>query len=188
MAALDARGHSVAGARIMSAPAMYVPSIAIDSVFDALGLFFQPFVNGAQVIRAQVNRVAMPVGSFVELTEIASVDLEVPRMWYDGTNFQRNIIGPKRLMIQTDFYGPQAGDWCAAIKTVWRTPYATAQFPAGIAPLYCDDGHEAPLITGEEQYERRWALTMSVQYSPIICVPQQSANVLSMKTVNDVTA
>lgn len=170
----------------MSARAMYVPSIAIDSVFDALGLFFQPFVNGAQVIRAQVNRVAMPLGSFVEMTEIASVDLEVPRMWYDGTNFQRNIIGPKRLMIQADFYGPQAGDWCAAIKTVWRTPYATAQFPAGIAPLYCDDGHEAPLITGEEQYERRWALTMSVQYNPVIVVPLQSADTLKMNIVENV--
>lgn len=172
----------------MSAPAQYVPSIVLDTVFDALGLFLQPFVNGAQVIRAQVNRVAMPVGSFVELTEIANVDLEVPRFWYDGVNFQRNIIGPKRLMIQADFYGPQSGDWCAAIKTVWRTPYATAQFPAGIAPLYCDDGHEAPLITGEEQYERRWALTMHVQYNPVIVVPLQSADTLKMNILNDVTA
>ncbi len=54
----------------MTAPIEYVPSIAIDSVFDALGAFIQPFVGAAQVIRAQVNRVAMPVGSFVELTEI----------------------------------------------------------------------------------------------------------------------
>ena len=68
----------------MTAPIEYVPSIAIDSVFDALGAFIQPFVGAAQVIRAQVNRVAMPVGSFVELTEIASSDLEVPRSTYDG--------------------------------------------------------------------------------------------------------
>jgi hypothetical protein len=172
----------------MTAPTQYVPSIAIDAVFDALGTFLQPFVGSAEIIRAQVNRVAMPAGSFVELTEISSVDLEVPRLSYDGTNQQRDIIGPKRLLIQADFYGPQSGDWCAAVKTVFRTPYATAQFPLGIAPLYCDDGHEAPLITGEEQYERRWALTMNMQYNPIVVVPQQSADTLSMNIVQDVDA
>ena len=172
----------------MSAPIPYLSSIAIDSVFDALGAFIQPFVGSAQVIRAQVNRVAMPVGSFVELTEIASSDLEVPRSTYDGVNFQSDIIGPKRLMIQADFYGASAGDWCAAVKTVWRTPYAVAQFPLGIAPLYCDDGNEAPLITGEEQYERRWTLSMNLQYNPQIVVPLQAANKLSMNILDDVDA
>ena len=172
----------------MSAPIQYVSSIALDSVFDALGAFLQPFVGTAQVVRAQVNRVAMPVGSFVELTEISSVDLEVPRSTYDGVNFQSDIIGPKRLMIQADFYGASAGDWCAAVKTVWRTPYAVAQFPLGIAPLYCDDGNEAPLITGEEQYERRWTLSMNLQYNPQIVVPLQAANKLSMNILDDVDA
>ena len=172
----------------MSAPAQYVPSIALDSVFDALGAFIAPFVGGAPIIRAQVNRVPMPISSFVELTEIASVDLETPRSTYDGVNFQSDIIGPKRLMIQVDFYGEAAGDWCAAVKTVWRTPYATDQFPAGISPLYCDDGQEAPLITGEEQYERRWALTTSLQYNPIVVVPLQSADVLKMNSVENAAA
>jgi hypothetical protein len=169
----------------MSAPAQYVPSIAIDSVFDALGAFIRPFVGSAQIVRAQVNRVAMPSGSFVELTEISSTDLEVPRQWYDGVNSQTDIIGPKRLMVQADFYGASAGDWCAAVKTVWRTPYAVAQFPAGIAPLWCDDGHESPLITGEEQYERRWILGMYLQYNPVVIVPQQSADILSMNIVDN---
>ena len=172
----------------MSAPAQYVPSIPIDSVFDALGAFLQPFVAPSQVIRAQVNRVAMPVGSFVELTEVGSCDLEYPRQWYDGTYLTRDIIGPKRLMVQADFYGESSGDWCAAVKTVWRTPYCVAQFPSGIAPLYCDDGHEIPLITGEEQYQRRWALTLNLQYNPVVIVPQQSADVLKMNIVDDVDA
>jgi hypothetical protein len=183
MASVVALCDSVTGCELMSAPIQYVPSIALDSVFDALGAFIQPFVGDAQVIRAQVNRVAMPVGSFVELTEIASTDLEVPYQWYDGVNSQSDIVGPKRLMIQADFYGASAGDWCAAIKTVWRTPYTTAQFPAGIAPLYCDDGNESPLITGEEQYERRWILNMLLQYNPIVIVPQQAADTLRMNIV-----
>jgi hypothetical protein len=172
----------------MSAPTQYVPSITVDSIFDALGVFLTPFVTPAQIIRAQVNRVAPPIGSFVELTELSSADLEVPRQWYDHTYLERNIIGPKRLMIQADFYGKLAGDWCAAVKTVWRTPYAASLFPKGIAPLYCDDGHEAPLITGEEQYERRWALTMNLQYNPIVVVPLQSADTLKMNLIDDVDA
>jgi hypothetical protein len=184
MASVVALCNPVTGCELMSSPTQYVPSIAIDSVFDALGAFIQPFVGSAQVIRAQVNRVAMPVGGFVELTEIASTDLEVSYQWYDGVNFQSDIVGPKRLMIQADFYGAQAGDWCAALKTVWRTPYATAQLPAGIAPLYCDDGNESPLITGEEQYERRWVLNMFLQYNPVVIVPQQAADTLKMNTVD----
>jgi len=172
----------------MSAPTPYVVSVTVDQVFDALGAFITPFVTPAQVIRAQVNRVAMPSGSFVELTEIASCDLEYPRSYYDSVNFQHDIIGPKRIMIQADFYGEQSGDWCAAVKTVWRTPYAVSQFPAGMSPLYCDDGHESPLITGEEQYDRRWVLTCSLQYNPIVPVPLQSANALSINILDDVDA
>lgn len=166
--------------------ALYYPSIVVDSVIDALGAFIQPFVGDAQIIRAQVNRVAPPVGSFVELTEILQCDLEYPRNWYDRTYQQRKIIGPKRIVVQADFYGSESGDWCSAIKGVFRTAYAAAQFPAGIAPLYTDDGHEAPLLTGEQQYERRWALSCSLQFNPMIIVPQQSADVLKMNIVEAV--
>lgn len=172
----------------MTAPVQYVPSITIDAVIDAVGAFLQPFVGTTQIIRAQVNRVAMPIGAFVELTEISSIDIEVPRLYYDGINLQRDIIAPKRIMIQADFYGESSGDWCAAVKSVFRTPYSVMQFPDGIAPLYCDDGHEILLVTGEEQYMRRWALTLNLQYNPIVAVPQQSADTLSMNLVQNVDA
>jgi hypothetical protein len=174
------------GADLVTAPTEYVPSIVIDSVIDALGAFIQPFVGAAQIIRGQVNRVPPPNGSFVELTEILQCDLEYPSNWYDQVNQQRNIIGPKRIVIQADFYGPQSGDWCSMIKGVFRTPYATSQFPVGIAPLYTDDGIQAPLITGEQQYERRWVLSCSLQFSPVVIVPQQSADVLKMNIVDNV--
>jgi hypothetical protein len=167
---------------------LYTPSVVVDSVIDALGAFIQPFVAPAQIIRAQVNRVAPPIGSFVELTEILQTDLEYARNWYDSTYQQRKIIGPKRIMIQVDFYGSQSGDWCSVIKTAFRTAYAASQFPAGMAPLYTDEGHEAPLMTGEQQYERRWVLTCSLQFNPIVIVPQQSADVLKMNILEDVNA
>lgn len=158
----------------------YVVSIAVDAVIDALGAFLQPFCPGATIVRAQVNRVAPPESPFVELTEILQVDLETPAGANDKPNSQITVTSPKRIDIQVDFYGPLSGDQCAAVKGIFRTSYATAQFPAGIAPLYCSDGNQAPLITGEEQYETRWTLTASLQYNPTVSIPQQSANKLAV--------
>jgi hypothetical protein len=171
----------------VSAPAQFVPSITVDDVIVALGAFMQPFVGAkTEIIRAQVNRVPPPQGAFVELTELMQVDLEYPRNWYDKTNFQRNMIGPKRIAIQADFYGEPSGDWCSTVKTAFRTPYGVAQFPEGIAPLYTDEGHEAPLMTGEQQYKRRWALTLNLQFNPIVVVPTQSADILKMNILENV--
>jgi hypothetical protein len=164
--------------------ANYQPSIAIDDVITALGTFLQPFVGSADIIRAEVNRVAPPAGPFVELTELMTVDLETPQT-LNNADQTTSIKGPARIDVQVDFYGPASGDWCRAVKGVFRTPYAAAQFPANIKPLYCSDGTQAPLMTGEEQYEVRWVLTASLQYNAVIIVPQQSADALAMNIVED---
>jgi len=170
----------------MPVPTQYVASIAIDDCIDALGAFLQPFLGGAPIVRAQVNRVATPPGAFIKLTELLQVPLETPSADYDGENQQISLTGPKRIDIQVDFYGPSSGDQCAAIETVYRTSYAASQFPAGIAPLYCSNGNQTPLITGEEQYASRWTLTASLQYNPAVVVPQQSATELTLHTLSPV--
>jgi hypothetical protein len=154
---------------------MYTASIAVDAVIDALASFLQPFVGSAEIVRAQVNRVPMPYTPCVVLTELLQVDLETPIVQYDGDNSQLTAKGPKRIDVQIDFYGPLAGDYCAAVKSIYRTPYCADQFPSNIKPLYCGDGIQAPLITGEEQWQSRWTLTASMQYNPSVTVPQQSA-------------
>ena len=165
----------------------YIISITIDNVIDALDAFITPFIGGATVFRAQANRVAMPEAPCVKLTEVLSVDLETPTSTYnpDPDNSIQSIIAPKRIDIQIDFYGENAGDLCAAVKSVYRTEYATQQFPDGIKPLYCSDGIEAPLITGEEQYERRWTITASLQYNPAISAPQQFADSAALNIFED---
>lgn len=166
----------------MSTP--YTPSIIVDAVISALGSFLQPFVGTSPIVRGQTNRVPMPTDGFVKLTEILQVDLETPIV-SNPANAQVSITGPKRIDIQVDFYGPSAGDQCAAVKGVFRTSYCVAQFPAGIAPLYCSDAHQAPLITGEEQYLARWTITASLQYNPIVYISQQSATALSINILED---
>ena len=158
----------------------FTVSITVDNIIDALSAFLQPFVGACEIIRGQQNRVSMPLGGFVELTEILQVDLETPSDNYDPANSQVTIAGPKRIDIQVDFYGPTAGDQCTAVKGVFRTNYAVAQFPPGIEPLYCSDGHQAPLLDAEQQYETRFTITASLQYNPNVSVPQQFANVVSV--------
>jgi hypothetical protein len=164
----------------MPAPTPFLASISIDAVIEALGAFLSPFVGGAAIIRAQENRVAPPAAPYVELTEILQVPLETPINVDNGANAQTDITGPKRIDIQIDFRGPASGDWCTAVTTIYRSPYAPAQFPDGIKPLYCSDGHQMPLTTGEQQYETRWTVTASLQYNPTVSIPQQSANILAV--------
>jgi hypothetical protein len=170
----------------VSTPTPFLPSIIIDQVIDALASFITPFAGGLPIIRAQVNRVPPPATGYIELRELLIVDLETPSVKMIQANAQINIKTPKRIDIQVDFYGPLAGDQCTAVKTVYRSPYAPLQFPDGIKPLYCSDGQQGPLITGEEQYENRWVITASLQYNPVVAIPQLSANKLAITTIKGV--
>lgn len=163
---------------------MYTADITVDQVIDALANFLTPFVPGAEVVRAQVNRVAMPANPCVVLTELLQTDLSVPHTEYQppvdpapalGT---ATIYGPSRIDIQIDFYGAQAGEFCKTVKTAFRSQWGFNHFPANIRPLYTSDGIQSPLTTGEQQYESRWTLTASLQYNPIVTVPQDFADVL----------
>lgn len=160
--------------------AAYIPSITLDAVIDALGDFLQPFVGTSLIVRGQQNRVPMPPDPCVVLTELIDSDLETPTGTNNGATQQLSLVTPSRKDIQIDFYGPSAGDQCKAVKTIYRSPYASSQFPAGIQPLYCSDGIQSPLQTAEKQWEQRWTLTASLQYNPSVIVPQQSATSLAM--------
>lgn len=155
---------------------MYTPSISIDSVIDALVTFLTPFVPGGEIVRAQVNRVAMPPSPCVVLTELLEVDLSVPYEIYLPNDVVADIHGPSRIDVQIDFYGASAGEYCQAVRSAFRTSWAYSKFTENIRPLYTSDGVQVPLITGEQQYESRWTLTASLQYNPITTVPQQYAD------------
>jgi hypothetical protein len=137
---------------------MYTSSITIDNVVDAIVTVLQPFFPvGSQITRAQVNE--------------------------DG---QYTIRTPKRIDIQIDFYGELSGDYINAFTNSYRTIWMADQFPSGIAPLYCSNPLQAPLITGEMQYASRWIVTASFQYNSVVIVPQGQATSLAMKSFTKV--
>jgi len=159
--------------------ANYTSSITVDQVIDALKAFLAPFMPGAQIVRAQVNRVALPSNPCAVLTELLQVDLSVPATDYQPTANTATIYGPSRIDVQIDFYGAQAGEFCKTVKTAFRSHWGFAHFPANIRPLYTSDGVQSPLLTGEQQYESRWTLTASMQYNPTVTVPQEFADAAS---------
>ncbi len=164
--------------------AHFVSSILVDQVIDALAAFIGPFVNGAAVVRGQVNRVSPPPNPSVVLTELLQSDLSVPHTSYQPEQDAATIAGPTKIDIQIDFYGLVAGEYCKAVKTAFRSRWGYSAFPDNIKPLYTSDAMQSPLTSGEQQYETRWTLTATLQYNPVITVPQQYADVLSVNSVN----
>lgn len=155
---------------------MYQPSITVDAIIDILADFLTPFTSGAEIVRAQSNRTPMPHSPCVVLTELLQVDLSTPVDTWRGTVNEVDVVTPTRIDVQIDFYGPNAGDQCKAVKGVYRSIWATGMFPDGVKPLYCDDGKQTPLITGEQQWQQRWTLTASLQYNAKVVVPHQFAD------------
>ena len=156
--------------------ANYTSSITVDQVIEALAAFLAPFMPGAQIVRAQVNRVALPSNPCAVLTELLQVDLSVPSTDYQPTDNTATIYGPSSIDVQIDFYGAQASEFCKTVKTAFRSDWGFTHFPANIKPLYTSDGVQSPLVTGEQQYESRWTLTASMQYNPTVTVPQEFAD------------
>lgn len=132
-------------------------------------------------MRAQVNRVALPSNPCCVLTELTQVDLSVPDTEYQAPTLPIPASGTAtievstRIDVQIDFYGASAGEFCRTAKTAFRSHWGFNNFPSNIKPLYMSDGIQSPLTTGEQQYESRWTLTASMQYNPIVTVPQQFA-------------
>lgn len=164
---------------------MYQQSVSIDDVIDGLADFIQPFVGeDVKIIRGQVNRTSPPPESYVELTEVLSVDLAVPYQGYgmsDQPEPQFDLADLKsrsRFDVQIDFYGPSSGEWCRMVQTAFRTIYGFDNFPENIKPLYTSDGLQHPWNTAEQQSVTRWTLTASIQYNPSVSVPQQFADEL----------
>jgi len=164
----------------------YIASITVDQVIDALKAFLLPFIPDGvnKIVRGQVNRVAQPADPCVVLTELLEVDLSVPRSDYQPDDSTAALHGPTRIDVQIDFYGELSSDYCKAVKSAFRTMWATSQFPKNIQPLYTSDGVQSPMVSGEAQWQSRWTLTVSLQYNPVMTVPQDFADVLSvLKTV-----
>lgn len=161
---------------------MYAPSITVDDVIDALADYLAPYVSGAEIVRAQVNRVPLPAGPCVVLRELLTVPLRMSAMTQRGE--EADILSARRMDVQVDFYGDAAGEQCASVAATFATLAGSDTFPASVRPLYTSDPMQMPTVSGEQQYLSRWMLTASLQYNPVVSVPRTSAANVGDVTIN----
>lgn len=77
----------------------------IDDAIDALAEAIQPFCLECEIIRTQENRVPMPLGQFVAINEVLTVDLAIPVKKNNPDGISAEITQSKRSELQIDFYG-----------------------------------------------------------------------------------
>jgi len=86
--------------------------------------------------------------------------------------------------LQVDFYGATSGDWSRIFAGLWKDETAVLALQPTCEPLYCHDPLLAPLDDSEQQYEQRWTVEAFLQYNPVVSVPMQFADTLSVTLIN----
>lgn len=168
-------------------------SITESQALAALRAFVLSVVDLApsNVIRGLQNRVAMPTGDFIELTPILNSALSTDLQTYDRPNGQSDFERSTQMSVQVDCYGVQAMDRANALSILLRSDYACQSFSSSgidMQPLYASDARQLQFVTGESQYMERWGFDAVLQMNPVVSVPQDFADQLTIGLINvDIT-
>lgn len=140
---------------------------------------------GTEVVQGQDNRVPMPAArNFVVMTPAMRVQLSQTTTQYFPADAEKEVGRSTSMHFQLDTYGPDAADYVQIITTLFRDSYGVDFLaPYGIAPLYCDDGQQLPLVTGEQQWLQRWMMRGILQTNLNVRVPMQFADTLDAAVI-----
>ncbi|WP_311271082.1 LIC_12616 family protein [Sphingobium sp. WCS2017Hpa-17] len=156
-------------------------SLTEDQIMEGLRAFILDVLpDGIEVVQGQDNFVNMPRGAdFVMITPAARQLLSQTAHSYDAEEGEKEVSRSTSLHFQLDIYGPNGSDNTQIITTLFRDEYGFSFFKGhGIAPLYCDDGRQMPLVSGEKTYIQRWLTRGVLQTNLAVTVPQQFADKL----------
>lgn len=95
-------------------------------------------------------------------------------------------LQPMRVSVQLDVHGPGGSDNTVVITTLFRDSYGIEQFKAtgfDVAPLYTSEPRQLPFLNGEQQIEQRWIIDAVLQCNPVVTVPLQYADALTIELV-----
>jgi hypothetical protein len=93
---------------------------------------------------------------------------------------EKTIAHNSQFDLQLDIHGPGGSDIASVIAATFPDDYGRdALAPAGIAPLFASDGRQMPFKNGENQYENRWLMTLSLQIKPTVSTAQEFAATLT---------
>lgn len=137
------------------------PSVTQAEAFTALRAFLLSILpSGTEVIQGQQNRVPTPASANFAVMAITSREkMARPAREYLPDAGQEEIDASTALHFQIDVYGPAAGDIAQAITTIMGDASGVEAFAGtGVAPLYCKDPQQLPVVFGEQQYTQRWMI------------------------------
>lgn len=161
-------------------------SLTEDDIMTGLRAFLlEVLPDGIEVVQGQDNRVAMPAGAdFVVMTPARREQLSQTAHLYDPDAGTKEVSRSTSMHFQLDVYGPNGSDNTQVITTLFRDEYGFDYFaPCGLAPLYCDDGQQMPLVTGEEQWIQRWMTRGVLQTNLAVTVPQEFADEIEFELI-----
>ena len=161
--------------------------ITDSDVYAALTGFFGLIVPaGTPILRGQQNRVPMPSGDFVLMTALGAerIGTNADGTAFSGGAYTASVSSDYRYRVQADFYGSaNAEAWGTAAELLWRDGIAWDSMPSNIKPLYSDGLQQMPIIGAEDQWIRRWTLTLVLDYRPTWTQPTQTAGSLTVDLV-----
>lgn len=159
-------------------PNAMTPSLTQEQVFTALRAFIVAVVpTGVPVIKGQSNRVPMPGSDdFIIMTQTRREQLSQTTHDYRPDDSAEDIARTTSLTFQLDVYGANAAENAQVITTLFRDDYGVSSLAnCGLAPLYCGDPQQMPLVAGEQQYIQRWTFGCTLAGVISIGVPMQFA-------------
>lgn len=161
------------------------PDITDDAIMTALRTFLLAILpDGVEVVQGQANRVPEPSSpDFVVMTNAARMQLSTTTHRYDNATGTNQVGRSNSLSVQLDVYGPNSNDNAQVIATLFRDSYGCEAMGPDIVPLYCDDGHQMPLVNAEMQYQDRWRMTAVLQANPHISTPATFADSVAVTLV-----
>ena len=168
-----------------------MPAVTRSDLYKALGDFLQGLFSGADIRQSQQNRVPMPSGDFITMTELFSSGASTSVVTYTAPEKagigEQHISRTTRWHCQIDFYGTSAAQRATVLSAVVRTPFACEWFRDNapvLTPLWADDPFQTTLINGEQQYEPRWTVTFVGQIDPVVTLPLAFFDDINLKTIS----
>ncbi len=165
-------------------------NITQDDITTALRVFLMSLFD-CEIITANDNNVAMPVGQFIVMSPLFSASTSTSIVNYSVTSRagegEQHIKRSIKWTCQLDFYGQLASDMANTVFAVWPTEYACSllRFNGGVlSPLYCSEPRNVTMINAEKNYETRWAIDVTGQINPTVTTPMLFFNNVCLKLKN----
>ena len=154
-------------------------------IYEAMKGFLETYIGCPEesIIRGWQNRYPLPEPPFIVISIIDSYGYSTD---YHKLVSNETILVTGRgthVRIQLDCYGGYSYQWAEAIAVFFRDydacEYLRSNF--GISPLYAESPQNNPVVTGENQYNPRWMVEVTVCFDSEFKRNRQTFNTASVK-------